>query len=109
MRRCRFARSADRSLGGQDSLILAIAMVDDRRVVRVETRFRQRKRRRTKGTFGGNATDDPVGAPATGAVVHFLVAIDRMITATRGVVPHVEIAQTWNTSHNQTLSDGFNG
>jgi len=45
----------------------------------VSESFLQRHRRRTECAFGRDSADDPVRAPATGAVIDLAVVIDGMI------------------------------
>src|SRR3954464_8486682 len=59
----------------------ASAPEDRRRRRAVRARFLQRKRGRAEGALGGQAADEPVRPSASGAVIHFPLVINGMVSA----------------------------
>ena len=88
----------------------AVAMVDDRwGLVMARARFRQRERCGAEGAFGGNTTDDPVGPAATGAVIHFMLPVDRVVATFCRIMLQTQIAKAREVRHVLILSGGLNG
>jgi hypothetical protein len=56
-----------------------------------------------------HSADDPVGPPATRAVIDFMLAIHGVVTAAGGIMPHVQIPKRRIGRHTPFLSGQLNG
>jgi len=90
----RAGEAGSRGLGSPGLGRRPVLVLDDyRSIVVPHARLGQGESRRAEGAFGGHAADQPLGAAAAGAVVHLMLAVDNMVTASGRVVPHLEVTK----------------
>lgn len=79
--------------------------MDDHRARRLAKAFRQRHCSRAKTALGQGPADEPVGPATAGAVIDLILAIDRMVAASRGIKPIGNFTQHGRSSNKGRTCD----
>ena len=98
-----------RFLSGVGSFEHPVAVLDDdRRIVVAHAGFGQRKGSGAEGALSRHPANQPLSAAAPWAMIHLMLTINDVISASRRVVPHLKVTKRWNRSHKTFLSVALN-
>jgi hypothetical protein len=84
-------------LGRVSGLVDPISVLNDNRtIVMAHTGLGQRQRRCAEGAFGRHPANQPLGPAAAQAMIHFMLAIDDVVSAPGRIMSHLQVAQCGN-------------
>src|SRR5207342_3841074 len=96
-------------LGRVSGLVDPIAVLNDNRpIMMAHAGLGQREGRRAEGAFSRHPSDQPLGPAAARAMIHFMLAIDDVVSAPGRVMFHLQVAQCGTEAMRRFLSVAMN-